>query len=205
MNALVSQPIDFRPAYWQIEPMERKFVDGYVADIEVIAEKTGQRLLAVLHAPYPYELDVRTKALLARPLVRAAIAERIRELSDLYDISTYRTLKELTSIAYSNMSNYIQLDQFGYPIIQLDKCTPEQMSAIKSFEVEDKPRGGRKIKFQLHDKLGALAHVMRYQGLLGDENTHWKQQEQTTKPASGLPANVDDDAAANAYARLINS
>ncbi len=203
MNAMVPI-IDFQPAYWQLEPMERKFCDGYVRDIETIADKTGCRLLAALQAPYPLELDNRARSMLARPLVRAAIAERIRELSDLYDISVYRTLKELTAIAYSNIGNYIEVDQFGVPDIKLDKCTPEMLSAIKSFEIEDKPRGGRKVKFQLHDKLSALANVMRYQGLLGDDNTHWKQAEQSIKqkPAN-LPANVDDDEAANAYAKLL--
>lgn len=205
MNA-VTPFVDFRPAYWQLQPIERKFVDGYVSDIEGIAEKTGQRLLAVLQAPFPYELDNRAVALLALPLVRAAIAERIKELSDLYDVSIYRTLKELTSIAYSNIGNYIEIDEWGVPEIKLTKCTPEQLSAIKSFEIEDKPRGGRKVKFVLHDKLGALGNVMTYQGLLNKDNSHWQQAEQsTTAPnAARLPAGMDDDSAADAYARVIN-
>lgn len=210
MNAMTvtAQFVDFRPAYWQLQPIERKFVDGYVADIETIADKTGQRLLAVLQAPFPYELDGRAVVLLALPMVRAAIAERIKELSDLYDISIYRTLKELTSIAYANINNYIDINQVtGTPEINLSRCTPEMLSAVKSFEIEDKPRGGRKYKFQLHDKITALAHVMRYQGLLSDENQHWRQVEQSVKPESQsrLPVGVSDDAAAKLYADAINS
>lgn len=198
--------MDFRPAYWQLSPMQRKFVDGYVADIETIADKTGQRLLAVLQGPFPYELDVRASAMLAVPMVRAAIAERIKELSDLYDISVYRTLKEMTAIAYSNISNYITIDpNFGTPEIDLSRCTPEHLSAVKSFEIEDKPRGGRKYKFVLHDKLGALGNVMRYQGLLSDDNQHWRQAAKTVNPANGnLPASISEDQAALAYSRVIN-
>ncbi len=206
MNALVAQSMDFRPAYWQIEPLERKFVDGYVKDVETIADKTGQRLLAVLQQPFPYELDQRAVAMLARPMVRAAIAERIRELSDLYDISIQRTLKENAAIAYSNIKNYIKIDpQWGTPEIDLSECTVEMLSAVKMFEIEDKPRGGRKIKFQLHDKLAALGNLMRYQGLLSDDNPHWRNAEQSVKPnqAAQLPANIDDDAAAALYAREI--
>lgn len=209
MNAMVQIPqfVDFRPAYWQIEPMERKFVDGYVADIETIADKTGQRLLAVLQAPFPYQLDHRAVVLLARPMVRAAVAERIKELSDLYDISIYRTLKELTSIAYANINNYIEINPItGAPEINLSKCTPEMLSAVKSFEIEDRPRGGRKYKFQLHDKIAALGHVMRYQGLLSDDNQHWRQVEQSVKPVSKtqLPVGVSDETAARMYADAIN-
>lgn len=206
MNA-ITPFTDFRPAYWQVEPMERKFVDGYVKDIETIADKTGQRLEAALHAPFPYELDQRAAAMLARPMVRAAIAERIKELSELYDISIARTLRELSAIAYANIKNYIKICPLtGTPEIDLSNCTPEMMTAVKSFEIEDKPRGGRKYKFQLHDKLGALAHVMRYQGLLADDNPHWRNAEQSSKPnqVSKLPAGIDDDAAAQLYAREIS-
>lgn len=207
MNAML-QIMDFRPAYWQIEPMERKFVDGYVSDLESIAEKTGQRLQAVMQAPFPYEMDQRSVALLARPMVRAAIAERIKELSDLYDISAYRTLKELTAIAYSNIGNYVEINPVtGLPEIDLSECTTEMLSAVKSFEIEDKPRGGRKYKFQLHDKIAALSYVMRYQGLLADENQHWREVEQSsnTNKQSTLPVGVNDDQAARAYADAIAS
>lgn len=206
MNALVKPPMDFRPAYWQVEPLERKFVDGYVKDIETIADKTGQRLLAVLQGPFPYELDQRAAAMLARPMVRAAIAQRVTELSDLYDISIARTLKENAAIAYSNIGNYIKIDQYGVPEVNWSECTTEMLAAVKSFEIEDKPRGGRKVKFQLHDKLGGLGNLMRYQGLLSDDNPHWRNAEQSVRPhaVATLPANIDDDAAAQLYAREIS-
>lgn len=206
MNAL-SPITDFRPAYWQLEPWERKFVDGYVSDIENIADKTGQRLLAVLQAPFPYELDQRAVVLLARPMVRAAIGERIKELSELYDVSFAKTIRELTNIAYSNIINYFDIDILsGMPIPAFGKATPEQMSAVKSIEIDDKPRGGRKIKLVLHDKMAGLGYLMEYQGLRKPDNPHHRDQEASLKPLSytKLPANVDDDAAADAYAREIN-
>lgn len=198
--------LDFRPAYGQVEPMERKFVDGYVKDIETIAAKTGQPLEAVLHADFPYELDQRAYAMLARPMVRAAIAERVKELSELYDISIMRTLKANAVIAYSSIMNYIKINKEGEPEINLRDCTPEQLEAIKGFEWEDKPRGGRKIKFVLHDKLTALGNLMRYQGLFADDNPHWRNQEASLKPSrvSTLPANSSEDDASQLWARTIN-
>lgn len=206
MNALASM-IDFRPAYWQIDAMQRKFVDGYVSDIETIASKTGKRLLAVLQEPFPWELDQRSKAMLAIPLVRAAIAERVNSLSQVYEISVHRTLKEIVSIAYSNISNYIEVDAFGVPEIDLSRATPEMMSAVKSFEIEDKPRGGRKYKFQLHDKIAALRMIAQYQGLIGeDSSAHWKDAEQSVKPqrAKQLPASSSEEDAAELYSKMIN-
>ncbi len=199
----------FQPAYWQIDGMQRKFVDGYVADLEKIADRSGKRLSVVLHEPFPYELDGRGMAMLALPLVRAAIAERVRELSDLYDVSVSKTLRELTNIAYSNISNYIEIDELsGEPTLNLTKCTPEQLSAIKSFEFDDKPRGGRKIKFQLHDKLGALNSMARYQGLFADDNEHYRQNNSpaaTRKPVPTLPAGIDNDQAATLYQRMLEA
>lgn len=199
--------IEFRTAYWQLEPIERKFVDGYVVDLEKRAERTGQRLMTALMQP-PDDLDERSLAFLARPLIRSAIAERVKDISDLCDVSVYRTLKSVTAIAYSSMEHFLDIpDGLGYPDVDLSQCTPEQLSVIKSFEWEDKPKGGRKVKIVLHDKLQALNMLMRYQGLLSEENEHWREVQKTEKPSRerlSLPANVDDEQAAELYSRAIN-
>jgi hypothetical protein len=207
MNAMTPFVVEFRSAYSQLDAMQRRFVDGYVADLEIIAERSGQRLLAVINQPLPFELDRRAVTVLASPLVRAAIVERVRELSALADISIYRTLKEVSGVAYSNIANYFDINNVtGEPAINLNKVSPEQMAAIKSIEIEDKPRGGRKIRFTLHDKMNALNLVMRYQGLLNDESDHWRKSEQAALPAGsqGLPATADDREAAQLYSRAIN-
>lgn len=203
MNA-VAPLVDFQPAYFQIDGMERAFVDGYVADIERHAAKNGQRLLAVLRSYSPGDLDQRSLTLLARPLVRAAIADRVREIADLADVSTYRTLKEVTAIAYANMGNYMSVNEYGEPEVDLSKCTPEQLTAIQSFEVEWSPRGGKKIKFKLHDKIAGLRMVMDYQGLLNSGEAWREAQKADNGKAGTLPAGVDDDQAAELYAREIN-
>lgn len=207
MPAQVAPLMDFRTAYSQLDRLEKAFTDGFVSDVEHIAESTGARLLAVLQQPWPFPLDQRSQALLARPLIRAAIAERVRALAELTNISEYKTLKELTAIAYSNINDYITINAInGEPQIDLTDVTPEKMAAIKSFEIEDKPRGGRKIKFVLHDKLAALAMVARHQGLLTDGNLYHQQAKASEKPVNNslLPADADDDAAARLYSLEIN-
>ena len=200
--------IEFRTAYWQLEPIERKFVDGYVGELEKTAERTGNRLMSTLMT-VPDGLDERALAFLARPLIRSAIAERVKDISDLCDVSVYRTLKSVTAIAYSSMEHFLDIptDGFGYADVDLASCTPEQLSVIKSFEWEDKPKGGRKVKITLYDKLEALKVLMRYQGLLDEDAGHWRDVQKKEKPLrerQSLPATVDDEQAAELYSRAIN-
>lgn len=206
MNALTPITMDFRPAYEQLQPGERSFVDAYVADLETIAGRSGQRLTVVLMQPYPYVLDGRGMAMLASALVRAAICERVKALSELCDVNPYRTLKELSAIAYSNIANYVTIDRHGEPEFDWSKATYEQLGAIKSFEIEDRPKGGRKYKFQLHDKLGAIGRLMEYQGLAKPDNQHWTEQQKAEQAAKQptLPVGVDDDDASRLYSDFVN-
>lgn len=206
MNAMMPITMDFRPAYEQLTPGERRFVDGYVSDLESIAEKTGQRLALVLTQPYPYPLDSRALALLASALVRTAICERVKALSELVDVSPYRTLKELCALAYSNIGDYIEPNSIdGSPEFKWSKASYEQLGAIKSFEIEEKPRGGVRYKFQLHDKLGALTKLMEYMALTKPDNPHWaeaKKQEQAAK-APLLPVGIDDEGATKMWSDFL--
>lgn len=197
---------EFRSAYSTLDAMEKRFCDGYVSDLEIMAQRTGQRLLAVIHQPFPYELDQRALALLARPIVRAAIVERVREISLVFDFTVYRTLKTLSIVAYSTIDNYFDINPHtGEPVLNLNKATKEQLEAIKTVEIEDKPRGGRKLRVTMHDKMNALNLAMRYQGLLHDESDHWRKAEQSEEPAvKQLPADADDRQAADMYSRMIN-
>jgi hypothetical protein len=208
MNALSPMgdfALTFEPAYRQLQPMERVFVDNFVADIEHTAEQTGQRLLAVLNSPKPVDLDQRTRAMLARPIVRAAIVDRIRELSEIMEVSNYRTVKELKSLAYSNIGDYMVIGEDGKPSLDMSKCTREQLAAVQSIEIEDNVRTfTRKIKFKLHDKLGSIKTLMEYQGLLGAHTDHFQKSLEAEKPVDQLPADVSEETAAEAYSRVIN-
>lgn len=211
MNAITSQfsgaPLGFQSAYGSLDAMERRFVDGYVTDLQIFAEKTGQQLGAVIHLPFPYELDQRSIVMLAGPMVRAAITERVQSLSQAFDFSIARTLRSLSNVAYSNIQNYFEIDILsGHPSFALHKATKDQLEAVKSIEIEDLARGGRKFKITLHDKMNALNLAMRYQGLLHDESDHWRKTEQAAESpdAKQLPADTTDQKAADLYSRMIN-
>lgn len=199
-----SETMDFAPAYQQLAPIERAFVDQYVAGVENVADNTGQRLLAVLQAPLPPNLDQRTRGMLARPMVRAAITDRIRELSDVMEVSAYKTVKELKAMAYSNIADFMTVRDDGLPEFDFSKCTREQLSAIGSVKYTEDPKTGRKLEIRFHPKTEAIKMLMQYQGLLAPDNSHYKNAIDSEKTIDSLPADVTDEHAADAYARAIN-
>lgn len=203
MNALPS--ISFEPAYRQLRPSEKAFVDGYVAALEKEAVRSNERLSVVLQR-VPNDLDALALDMLSRSLVKAAIVDRVRELSEQAELNIYKTLKTLRSMAYSSIADYIkEYDAWGVPaFFAFDSCTPEQMEAVKSVEIEDNPRGKRKIKIVLHDKMAAMGMLMKYQGLLDSDDGHWMAETAKAGSVQRLPASYSDDQAADAYGRLIN-
>lgn len=196
----MNQIVEFSSAYRQLRPSERTFVDGYVSDLETKAVRTGEKLHMLLMKPV--EVDERSSEYLGLSMVRAAIAERVRELQEEMELSVYKTLKELRSLAYSNIGNYMEIGEDGQPYFDLARCTPEQLAAVKSIEIEEKPNMTRKFKFVLHDKVAALDKTMKYQGLLDDE--HWRAENAKAVKAGTLTADASDDEAAELYARMIN-
>jgi hypothetical protein len=199
--------INIRPAYHQLTPAQRAFVDVFVSDVELRAVQMNKRLTDIL-------ADTRTDGnpMLEFALVRAAIADRVRELQEQAELNIYRTLKELRAMAYSNIANYLHIDDDGAPTFDLSVATPEQMSAVKSIEItenEVKSKHGdvtktRKFKFTLHDKVTALDKVMRYQGLLSDDNAHWKNTLEKRQPKL-LPAFDTIDEVENEYKKLLDA
>lgn len=192
--------VEFSSAYRQLRPSERTFVDGYVSDLETKAVRTGEKLHTLLLKPV--EVDERSSEYLGLSMVRAAIAERVRELQEETELSVYKTLKELRSLAYSNIGNYMEIQEDGQPYFDLARCTPEQLAAVKSIEIEEKPNMARKFKFVLHDKVAALDKTMKYQGLLDDE--HWRAENAKAAKVPALTVDAGDDEAAELYALMIN-
>ncbi len=192
--------INFESAYRQLSPVERVFVDACVFEIEKRAVKTGEKLVDALQVVSTTR-DARTLEMLSAALVRAAIAERVRDLTESMELNIYRTLKELRGIAYSSIGHYMKVGDDGQPYFNLGSCTPEQLAAIKSIEIDEPLKGGRKFKITLHDKMSALEKTMRYQGLLESEHQHWKSVSAIEDMKLAAFETIDD--AANSYARMI--
>ena len=181
-------------AYALLTPVEQQAVDDYVQLVSSEAAARGQRIAVALHKPVPAELVRRSRGLFLKPVVRAAITERLCAAAEQQDISPSRVIAEQAAIAFSNMADYVTVGMFGEMSIDLTKCTREQMAAVKSIETLDTPQG-RKIKIQLYDKhpaLQALQDVM--------------QMPLITEPNRGNVARIaQGDNAEKAYSTLLES
>src|SRR5258708_5538048 len=72
---------------------------------------------------------------LTEPAIKAEIERRIEALVDRYEISADRIARELASIAFGSMDDYIVVQDDGSAIVDLVGTTKRQMSALASFEV----------------------------------------------------------------------
>lgn len=195
--------ISFASAYRQLRPSEKAYVDAYVLDIERTANRHGERISLALYRPIPPAVVEASQGMLTRPMVCAAITERINEIAAANELTVHRVLKELMAVGFSSIGDYMMVGDDGQPMFNLANATPEQLSAVKSIEVEEGARG-RKFKFTLHDKLAGLDKLARFMGMLETDNPHWRAETARPVGQAALPAGTTEEAAADLYARAIN-
>lgn len=210
MNTIAA-PISFASAYRQLRPTEKAFVDSYVADVEREANRRAERISNALHRAIPDHVIEASRGMLERPMVRAAITERINDLAAASELTVHRVIKELMGVAFSSVGDYMNVGEDGQPWFDLAKCTPEQLAAIKSIKIEETGGGDlsrpsrRKFEFVLHDKLAGIKMLADYMGLLERDNPHWNaEQARPISDRAALPASVTQDGAADMYSQMIN-
>jgi phage terminase small subunit len=200
---------EFRTAYDQLRPTERAFVDAYVATDDA----TGSALAA-----FPVFADGSKQGLSAagaraldfikRPMVQAAIAERMKIKSEEWNLTADRVLAEVAKIAYANIDDFIDRSS-GEPIFDFHEVTREQMAAVGEITVEtymegrgDGAREVKKFKFKLHDKLSALDKAMKRLGLYAPEQLKITQVN-APNSSTKIDQNMTAEQAAEAYAQSL--
>lgn len=217
MNALSpisTEPLVFTSAYRQLNSVERAYVDGYIQRIERDADRNNEPISHSLYRAIPDHVIRQSRGMLDKPMVRAAITERINNIAASNELSQQRVIREMGNLAFSNMGKYLQFGQDvfdpetgttkrGQPYFDLTGCTPEDLSAIKSIKVKESGDGmsrpiKREMEITLHDKVVPLHKLAEYMGLTTPDNPHWRQM--SAKPADAAQATGD---AADDYAKLI--
>lgn len=196
----------FLSAYQQISEPERGFVDRLVGTIADEAQRYGARIADLIDAPLPDTLHkMDSRGWLSRPLVVAAITEKLRELQLRQDISLERIMRELHAIATFSLEDIMKIDDLGEPQIDLANATPEQWAAIKSidFEKNDGLTRASKTKTRIttHDKLGALKMMADMMGAYDPDNPFRKADK--TRSAPALTDDKSAQQAADEYQRYI--
>lgn len=197
-------PLNFISAYRQLRPAEKAFVDQFVANAERDAIKNNERLSLAVQRPIHPDVIERSRGMLESAMIRAAIVERIMALAAEMDLTAPRVLKELRTIAFSSINDYVTVDERGLPVTDFAHTTPEQWAAVASLEIEENMRTGvRKTKFKMHDKLTAIDKLMRHMGMLESDNVYWRMNNATPVEPTRAPANASDEQLAQEYARMI--
>lgn len=156
-------------AYDLLDAFEKQMVDDYVKFAVSEQNRKRERIFHALYLPIPSEYIKRSQDALYKPLLRAAIGERLREEADSQDISPSRVIREHASIAFSNISDYIEPHGFGeYKLRDLTLVSPDKMRAVKS--IETKPGAfGLHMKITLHDKHPSLKTMTELMGLVAPD------------------------------------
>ena len=191
-------------AYRQLDKTERKFVDGFILHCEQYAVKNGERISNALHRDISASFVNETRGLLSRPIVQAAIAERINDLAAQTELTSHKIIKELSAVAFSSLEHFMTFDKYGLPDYDFTKATPEQLSALSAWEEIPMQFGGKKYKFKTHDKLKAIELLMKYMGLLQADNNAYNVYSTPNAVNSNVAENHTVADAANSYSALIN-
>lgn len=152
-------------AYDILSDIEREAVDSYVAYVVEHQRAKRQRIAAALNLPIPDDYIRRSREVLARPVVRSAVAERIIEEAQAYDISPDRVIAEHAIIAFSDITDFLRDGYMGQPtIVDIKDLPVGKTGAIKSIECKQ-GMTGTSWKVTLHDKLPALKALCEMMGM----------------------------------------
>lgn len=189
-------------AYDLLELYERQAVDDYVVFVTEQQHHRRQRIALALQLPIPSEYVRRSKGVLAKPLVRAAIAERIKEAASEQDLSPDRIIAEHAALAFSNVADYIYQGQFGEFFIKNIESIPRSaLAAVKKMETIPTMHGMR-TSVVLHDKQPSLKTLTELTGLVAPDRPpvlgdYVKPQAKTAENGGQEPE--------TAYAALLES
>lgn len=170
---MMDATLNLQSAYKQLKPLERLFVDAYISDLENDAIAAGRRVVDFVHDQGAKRVKTAkyiSDTMMQKPLVQAAIAERVEQLGEALNVNAHKVLSEVTNIAMASIGNYMTVDEFGRPSFNLSTATPQQLAAIKKIKVTETMNGGSTFEFELHPKMQALDMLMKFFGLYGEDN-----------------------------------
>ena len=150
-----------------------RFAHEYVIDLN------GEQ--AAIRAGYSAKTArVKASQLLTKVDVQTIIADLSKKQAAKLDLTAEKVLRELMLMGFSNMKDYVSIQQDGFAYVDLSKLTREQAAAIQEIttdsyvadseddEGEEQGRIVTKVKFKLADKRGSLELLGKYLKLFID-------------------------------------
>ncbi len=149
-------------------PKQKLFVKEYLVDLNATR--------AAIAAGYSVNgADVAGSRLLGNVRVKAEIEQSLAKTCAKLDITVEKVLGELAKLGFSNMLDYIRV-QDGEAYIDFSKLTREQAAAIQEVTVEEYSEGKgkekrdiKRTKFKIAEKRGSLELLGKYLKLFTDK------------------------------------
>lgn len=203
MPRAVAGAIEQTPAV-QFTTKERVFIAAYL--------RLRNQTAAAEEAGYN-KRSARTigSELFAKPHIKAEIERRVEATIDRYEISADRIARELASIAFGSIDDYIVVQDDGSAIVDLVGTTKRQLSALASFEVEEYIEGRgldavrvKRTKIKPSDKQAALMNLAKLRRMLpADRLEHSGSVEHVVRPEHTIDIESMDQAQREALRTLL--
>lgn len=150
-----------------------RFAREYVIDLN------GKR--AAIAAGYSENgADSKASQLLGKVKVQRLVARLQSERATRLEVKADRVVEELARLAFSNMADYMEIDEDGKPVgLNLRSLTRDQAAAIQ--EISEDATGGSgdgerrlilRTKFKLADKGANLERLGRHLGMFPNKVEH---------------------------------
>lgn len=182
-----------KSAYQNISKIEQEVVDAFVKYACEASEKKCVPVTNILNKPLPSEIIKETRGLLNKPLVQAAINEKLQQFENAKFLDKNRIIKEHNLLAFSNIADFLKINEYGQPEITLDNADREKLSAIQKLKITN-GLVGTTIELKMYDKQVSLNYISKLVNLeqidpvsiTGDDNLdldakYQKLLEQTRK------------------------
>jgi phage terminase small subunit len=155
----------------QLTVRQNQFCLEYVKDLNATQ--------AAVRAGYSAKTAAQAAARLLKLVkIQEALAGFQRDLAASLMISPRRVLAEYARIAFSNMADYVDIDNSGAPHIDLSHLTRDQAAALSETTVESYMEGSgdnaqmvKRVRIKFHSKTQALEALSRNLGLFAEDNS----------------------------------
>lgn len=146
---------------------QKIFVDEYLVDLNA----TRAYKIAYPGCKKDETANVNASRLLRNAKVKDYLEKRMKDREKRTEITQDRVLKELASIGFAVITDYVEVEDKGKykdVIIKATKDIPsDKLAAIASIK-----QGANGIEVKLHDKVKALEDMGRHLGMFKDKVEH---------------------------------
>lgn len=139
-------------------PKQQLFIAEYLVSLNASA--------AAARAGYsPRSAHVWGCALLKQPRIAAAIRDGMAARAARIGVESDQVVAELARVAFSDIGRVLDWDDKRIALRELENLGAADRAAIAEISVLTPTRGSRRVRVRLHDKIAALALLMRHLGI----------------------------------------